>query len=187
MNEVGIQAFQTPTTRRQVLALAGVAFSGLGARRLSAPPPFQEGLSHNAESIHQEVVFKAAPKRVYDALTDAKQFEKVAQMSAAVRSGASLGDKPTQISREEGGAFTLFGGHILGRQIELVPNRRIVQAWRVVIWNPGVYSIARFELSETGSGTKLVFDHVGFPDGQGPHLAEGWNGNYWEPLEKFLA
>jgi len=95
-------------------------------------------------------------------------------------------NKPTQISREAGGTFTLFGGHIVGRHLELVPNERIVQAWRVVTWSPGVYSIAKFELTEQGSSTKLVFDHVGFPDGQGQHLAEGWKANYWEPLEKYL-
>jgi hypothetical protein len=33
-----------------------------------------------------------------------------------------LGDKPTEISREVGGAFTLFGGYIIGRHVELVPN-----------------------------------------------------------------
>ena len=51
----------------------------------------------------------------------------------------------------------------------------------------GVYSIVRFELRKEGTGTRLVFDHTGFPVGQAEHLAAGWKGNYWEPLEKFLA
>jgi activator of HSP90 ATPase len=50
-----------------------------------------------------------------------------------------------------GGAFTLFGGYITGRHVELVPNDRIVQAWRTGGWAPGVYSIAKFELVEQGS------------------------------------
>jgi activator of HSP90 ATPase len=44
----------------------------------------------------------------------------------------------TEISQQVGGAFSLFGGHIVGHQIELVTNERIVQAWRVVDWSPGV-------------------------------------------------
>ncbi len=100
---------------------------------------------------------------------------------------AALGNMPTAISREPGGSFTLFGGHIIGRQIELTPNERIVQAWRVVDWAAGIYSIAKFELIEQGAGTKLVFDHTGFPQGLGQHLADGWKSHYWEPLEKFLA
>ena len=45
-----------------------------------------------------------------------------------------------------GGAFTTFGKLIEGRNIELVPNQRIVQAWRPASWEPGLYSIVRFEL-----------------------------------------
>ncbi len=177
---------QSRTSRRRMLIASAGGLAGLGFGSLGALARTQEGVSSTGECIHQETVFKASPRRVYEALTDAKQFEKVTQLSGAMQSGMALGNNPTQISREAGGPFILFGGHILGRQIELVPNKRIVQAWRVATWNPGAYSIAKFELTEQGSGTRLVFDHVGFPDGQGQHLAEGWKANYWEPLEKYL-
>jgi uncharacterized protein YndB with AHSA1/START domain len=144
-------------------------------------------ISHSCEAIHQEVVFKASRKRVYDALTDAKQFDKVIQLSAAVRSGMALGTKTAEISPEPGGTFSIYGAYIVGRQIELVPGERIVQAWRTARWSPSVYSVAKFELTEQGSSTKLVFDHTGFPNGEAEHLAQGWHGNYWEPLEKFLS
>jgi activator of HSP90 ATPase len=104
-----------------------------------------------------------------------------------MRDGKALGAKPTEISRQVGGTFTLFGGHIVGRQLELVPNERIVQAWRVVDWEKGWCSIARFELVEQGSGTKIVFDHTGFPKGLGQHLADGWKAHYWNTIEKYLA
>jgi len=177
---------QSPT-RRQMLVGATAIFSGLGIGSLNALSEIMGSVSRTAESIHFELVFKANPNRVYKALTDPKQFEKVTKLSAAMQSGMALGNKPTEISREEGGLFTLFGGHIVGRHIELVPNERIVQAWRVATWSSGVYSVAKFELTGQGSATKLAFDHVGFPEGQGQHLAEGWKANYWEPLEKYLV
>jgi len=45
-------------------------------------------------------------------------------------------------------------------------DERVVQAWRAGGWDPAHYSIAKFELVEQGSGTKIVFDHTGFPNGQ---------------------
>ena len=51
----------------------------------------------------------------------------------------------------------------------------------------GVYSIVRFELTDQGVGTKIVFDHTGFPGGEGEHLASGWQAHYWDPLEKYLS
>ena len=109
------------------------------------------------------------------------------KFSADMQAVMAAGDKPTEISDKVGGQFTLFGGHIVGRQIELIPGERIVQAWRVVDWKPGVYSIVNFELTAQGSGTKIIFDHAGFPKGKAQHLAEGWTGHYWEPLRKYLA
>ncbi len=126
-------------------------------------------------TIHQEVTFKANPTRVYEALTNAEQFSKV------------VGGAPTEISPEEGGSFSCFGGMIVGRNIELVPNQRIAQAWRAANWEQGVYSNVKFELKEQGSGTLLVFDQTGIPEGQSEHLESGWNDNYWKPLEKYLA
>jgi len=171
----------TPT-RRQVIAGAALAFGGFTLGATAAGAESTEEISRTAESIHQEPVFKADRKRVYEAFTDAKLFN-----SAAVQTGISLEKAPIQISREAGGTFILFGGIIVGRHIELVPDQRIVQAWRVAYWDPGVYSIAKFELAEQGAGTKIIFDHTGFPQGQAEHLVAGWKAHYWEPLEKFLA
>jgi activator of HSP90 ATPase len=180
-------ALGSTPTRRQLIAGIGMASGGLALGSTEGWARAEEDVSRTAESIHQEPVFKASRKRVYEALTDAKQFDKVIHLGGAMRMGEVKGTAATEISREVGGAFTLFAGHIVGRHLELLPNERIVQGWRVVDWDAGVYSIARFELVEQGSGTKIVFDHTGFPKGKAEHLAAGWKGNYWEPLEKFLA
>jgi activator of HSP90 ATPase len=174
-------------TRRQAIAGTSIALAGLALSSGAAWSGSREEISRTDESIHQEPFFTANRKRLFDALTDTNQFDKVTKLGAAMNSGTPPGTAPTKISREVGGTFSLFGGHILGRHIELAPNQRIVQAWRVNNWPAGLYSIARFELIEQGSGAKIVFDHAGFPKGDADHLAEGWKGNYWEPLKKFLT
>jgi activator of HSP90 ATPase len=170
-------------TRRQVIAgltlSAGAAAAGVTDTR--------EEIGRNMESIHQEIQFRTSPERLYAALTDAKQFQKVVLLSGAIRSGMVKATQPAQISGEAGGAFSIFGGFVTGRQIELVPNVRVVQAWRPADWAAGVYSIARFDLAKHDSGTLLVFEHTGFPTGAAAHLAQGWKENYWEPLQKFLV
>jgi uncharacterized protein YndB with AHSA1/START domain len=181
-----IRLVNTPT-RRQWIAGGATALGGLALASNEAWAGAEEEISRTAEAIHQEPVFKASRKRVYEALTDTKQFNSVILLSAAMKSGTAPGAKPTEISREAGGTFSVFGGYISGRQIELVPNERIVQAWRAAGWDPGDYSIAKFELVEQGPGTRIVFDHTGFPKGKAEHLAAGWKANYWEPLEKFLT
>jgi uncharacterized protein YndB with AHSA1/START domain len=171
-----------------MLSVAGIAGTAIVPARGLEPAgqAADDGISRNNDAIHQEVVFKASRKRVYEALTDSKQFEKVVQLSEAIKT-KMVQDSATTMGREAGSAFSTYGGYISGRQIELVPGERIVQAWRAGSWPAGIYSIAKFDLTEQGDGTKLVFDHTGFPSGTAEHLAAGWKSNYWEPLAKFLA
>jgi uncharacterized protein YndB with AHSA1/START domain len=173
-------------TRRQAIAGVAMACGSLALGSTKAWAGAEEEISRTEEAIHQEPVFKASRKRVYEALTDAKQFDKVIQLSGVMQA-MHLADKPAEISREVGGTFALFGGYITGRHVELVPNERIVQAWRTGRWAPGVYSIAKFELVEQGGGTRIVFDHTGFPKGEAESLASGWKAHYWEPLDKLLS
>ncbi len=128
-----------------------------------------------ASSIRQEVTIKASPQRVYAALLDGEQFR------------AFTGGAPAAIAPDPGGAFSCFNGMITGRNVELIPNQRIVQAWRAGNWPEGVYSIVRFELAAQGDATKLTLEQAAFPDGASEHLEGGWHKMYWEPLNKYLA
>ena len=172
-------------TRRQLIL---AAFTGTAVLPRAVRAAGDQGISRTAESIHQEPAFLARPQRIYQVLTDAREFGNMMKFSADMQAAMAAGGKPTEISDKVGGPFTLFGGHIVGRQVELIPGERIVQAWRVVDWKPGIYSIVKFELPAQGSGgTKIIFDHAGFPEGKAQHLAEGWKGHYWEPLRRYLA
>src|SRR5208283_995630 len=72
-----------------------------------------DGISHSAESIHQEPSFNAGRMRVYEALTMTEQFDQIIKLTDVMHSPAMAAmRKPTQISRHAGGTFTLFGGYI---------------------------------------------------------------------------
>lgn len=171
-------------TRRKLIAGVAMALGGLAVdpsvwgSAQENQEKIKEAMSTGVEGLltylHQEIDIKASRQRIYDALLDSKQF--------TTFSGA-----PAEINREPGGTFSLFGGLILGRNIELVPKERIVQAWRPADWEPGVYTLVKFELKELGAQTRIVLDHTGFPEQNFRHLNSGWYAHYWEPLKKYLA
>lgn len=47
----------------------------------------------------------------------------------------------------------LYGGNVLGKFEELVPEKRIQQSWRLKNWSSGHYSNVVIELEETVSGS----------------------------------
>ena len=93
----------------------------LGAPADPAAPPAKAVRS----SLHYEQDFKGGPERIYGVLTDAKQF-------------AAMTGRAAEIDATEGGPFSLFGGLIVGRNVELVPNRRVVQALASDPLGPGL-------------------------------------------------
>jgi activator of HSP90 ATPase len=135
----------------------------------------------SAITIHQETDLKASPTQLYGALISSKEFSDCTKKSFPSFSAASA-----RIDPVAGGSFSLFDGHIVGRILELVPNERIVEAWRVVDWPAGIYSIARFEFRANTTGTTIVFDHTGFPEGLKEHLSSGWKEHYWIALANYF-
>jgi activator of HSP90 ATPase len=171
-------------TRRKLIAGVAMAMGGLAAAPF-ARGTGQEGQEKTKEAqstgveglltyLHQEIDIRASRQRIYDALLDSRQF--------TTFSGA-----PAEINKEPGGTFSLFGGLIVGRNVELVAKERIVQAWRPASWEPGIYTLVKFEFKELGPQTRILLDHTGFPEGNFRHFEYGWYAHYWEPLKKFVA
>jgi len=177
----------SPLSRRNALTAIAAFVGTLAAANLpsaSAQEPASQrpamaqkpasAANKDRTSIHYEIDFKPSPQRLYEAILDQKQF-------------AAFSGMPATIDPTPGGAFSQFGGQIAGRTVELVPNQRIVQAWRPAHWDPGIYSIAHFEFKPRAAETTLIFDHTGFPAGEYDHLDWGWHNHYWDPLKKFLG
>jgi activator of HSP90 ATPase len=150
---------------------AGLHADAIGQNMQQLPPTSP---NDPRTSLHQDIELAATTPRIEAALLDAKQFAAFTGLAA-------------RIDAHEGGAFSLFGGMIVGRNIELVSGQRIVQAWRPTHWDPGVYSLVKFEFRPSSAGTLVVLDHTGFPAGDYESLSSGWYSHYWEPLKKFFA
>lgn len=126
-----------------------------------------------SQPIVQTVTFRASPHDVYEALMDSKKH------------AAFTGGKAS-ISRRVGGKIAAYDDYIAGKNLELVPDKKIVQSWRAVDWPDGVYSTITFLLTTVPEGTRLDFTHVDVPDGSEEEFTQGWIDNYWEPMKKFL-
>jgi activator of HSP90 ATPase len=167
-------------SRRQILsgivvACSGALVSTVGWGQDNKMAAASAEGNKSRTSLHQEIEYKSAPQRIYEVLLSSKDF--------STFSGAAA-----EIDPKVGGAFSMFGGLVVGRNVELVPNQRIVQAWRLAQEFPeGTYSLLKIELKAKDSGTRLILDHTGFPEGHYDHLYEEWYSHYWEPLRKFLA
>lgn len=127
-------------------------------------------------TIRQTVHLPGAPEHVYQALMTTKGH-------------AAFTGAPARISPRVGGAFMAWDGYIHGKNLKLVPGKRIEQTWRPSeeSWPKGHFSRVTFVLAKSARGTLLTFTHSQVPADHVRHLSSGWKESYWAPLRAYLA
>jgi len=127
-------------------------------------------------TIRQTVFFEASPHDVYEALMDSRKHAKFTGGKAVV-------------SRKIGGKIDIYDGYITGENVELVPDKKIVQLWRPEegdCWPSDHFSKATFALKAEKRGTRLTFTQSGVPVECGDRFDIGWSEHYWEPMRQML-
>ncbi len=125
------------------------------------------------KTIDQSVTFNASAHEIYEMLMSSQKHSKF--------TGA-----PAEISRDIGGEFSIMDGGLSGKTLDLITDKKIVQAWRAADWPEGHYSTAIFLMEESDGQTKLSFVQAGVPSDMFDSINDGWRTYYWEPIAKAL-
>jgi activator of HSP90 ATPase len=131
----------------------------------------------DVKTIHHSMVLPATPHEVYEALIDSAGH-------------AAFTGEPASISRDIGGESTAYGDKLFFRNLELAPDRKIVQEWQSVTnedWPRDHFSKVTYVLEPAPEGTKLTFMQEGVPAQQYEHYVEGWKEHYWTRLQKYFS
>ena len=123
------------------------------------------------KTIKHKVRFKAPPETIYDLLADS-------------RSRTEVTGREALMSVEVGGKFSTEAGQVTGVNVDLVPGRRLVQAWRRRDFPEGIYSMAAITLAPIPKGgTELVLTHRGVPKHLLDQIEDYWRHVYWAPMK----
>ncbi len=126
------------------------------------------------KSLRSTHHFAAAPSVIYN-------------MLATAEGHTAMTGAPTEMDATVGGAFSGFGGMLSAVNLELVPNKRIVQMWRAGDWPAGHHSTVTYELSPSADGTTMAFTQTGIPDAQFHDISHGWQEHYWDKMTAATA
>lgn len=113
----------------------------------------------------------ADPEEVFAALTNPFQIE--------LWSGYPADMKP-----EVGYVFSLWEGDITGVNLEVVPNKRLVQEW--FFGEQDEQSIVRITLKKAGGRTLLDLNHTNIPEDVYEEITEGWRDYYLGSVKSML-
>lgn len=117
-------------------------------------------------------IIPATPDEVYQALTN--------PLSIKLWSG-----EEAEMSTEPGSEFSLWEGSIVGKNIEFIEGKKIVQQWYFGDESPE--SIVTILLHPHEKGTSIELKHSNIPDSDFKDIVEGWNLAYFAALYDFFA
>ena len=124
------------------------------------------------KSIYKTYIINASPSEVWKALTEPAYIE-------------AWGGTEVEMSDQVDGKFSLWDGSIHGTNVEVEPERKLVQEWYGGIWEDP--SSVQFTLHEEADGTtrlELVQENV--PDEDAADIDSGWDTYYLGAIKDFL-
>lgn len=129
-----------------------------------------------SKTILQDVLFKnTSPAALYSIYMNGEKH--------TVATGA-----PADITDKEGSNFSAHSGYITGKNLQLIKDKLILQAWRAQSWSSNdVDSTFIIYLEPKGKDTLLHAIHANVPDDAFDGLNSGWHKMYWEPFRLYLA
>jgi activator of HSP90 ATPase len=123
------------------------------------------------KTIKQVYHINAPAQKVWKALVDPKIID-------------LWGGGPPKMSANVGSSFSLWGGDIHGKNLEVVENKKLIQEWFSGGWKKP--SKVSFALKEEGAKTTVELLHEDVPDNEETDISEGWDIYYLGEIKKLL-
>ena len=114
----------------------------------------------------------ASPMELYQALTTPVTLELWTGEAA-------------EMSTQPGTEFSLWGGSIVGKNLEFETGRKIVQEW--YFGDQPTPSIVTIVLHPAKQGTSVELSHTNIPDEEYQDIKEGWDDAYFGSLMEFYS
>jgi activator of HSP90 ATPase len=128
-----------------------------------------------SRAIQQSVKFNATPRQLFEMYLDSKKH------AAATKA-------PARLSRKPGGRFWAHNRMVFGRNLVVIPNSMIVQAWRAKPWTSSdADSILVLTFRKVPGGAQADLVHVNAPPYDHTGVTKGWRNYYWKPWKEYLA
>lgn len=122
-------------------------------------------------TITKTYQIKASPAQVFDAMTNAETIQK-------------WSGRPAEMDSQVGTKFSLFGGNILGSNLEVVPGQKLVQEWYESKWDHR--SKVTLTLLPANGGTTVELLHEDVPEGEHEYISTGWEKYYLDLIQEMF-
>ena len=116
-------------------------------------------------------IIHATPPEIYMALTN----------PFTIRLWTS---EEAEMSTVPGSEFSIMGGNIVGKNLEFIENKKIVQEW--YFGAEEAASIVTIKLHQDKEGSSVELVHTNIPDEAYDEITRGWDDIYFGSLQEYF-
>lgn len=117
-------------------------------------------------------IINATPEEIYIALTNPFTI-------------SLWTSEPAIMSTEPGTEFSMLSGNIVGKNLEFITNKKIVQQWYFGE-EEAVPSIVTIKLHDHKEGTSVELNHTNIPEEAYDDIIAGWDEVYFGNLNEYF-
>ena len=127
------------------------------------------------KTISQKILFKnSKPETLYNMFLNGKYH-------SAITGGEA------KISAKEGTSFSVYDGYAVGKNLQLIKDKLIIQSWFAADWSErDLDSTLILLMEEKGKDTIINMTHANIPNAHVKGVKKGWTDFYWKPWKKYL-
>jgi activator of HSP90 ATPase len=122
-------------------------------------------------TIKQTYEMNATPEKVFEALVNPDIIQ--------IWSGDEA-----KMGPDTGDSFTLWGGQMFGKNLEVIKNKKLVQEWNYDQWDAP--STVTFTIKTKGKKTIVELLHEDVPEKSLKSISEGWDQYYLGAMKEMF-
>ncbi len=136
----------------------------------------QTAASSQAAALNDSISFNCPSTELYRFLTETPR---IIAWSRSPPSGLPQLILP-------GASFSLFGGNIVGKFVELKAPSALLLEWKLKDWTaPSKVNLSIFP--ETEGSCRLELQQEGVPAGEVERIKDNWHAYYWTPIKRLIG
>eukprot|EP01134_Creolimax_fragrantissima_P006860 CFRG6860T1 len=130
--------------------------------------------SKSTANVTIKAEFKCSASDAYSVFTDPQKVQAWAQTGV-------------KMVPEVGHEWSLFGGNVTGKFLELEPSKMIKQTWRFSSWAGSHHSEVTITFDQGSSSTAVSINQTGVPKAEAEKVKEGWRQNYLKRINSVFG